>query len=138
MYPLDFEEFLWANGVGELAIDAIRDGFFGRKALPEAIHAKILDLFRKYLLVGGFPKCVDIFVREMNIAKVREAQEEIRALYRDAAAGYSKEGRRKLRTLAIYDQIPSFLGKKKKRVVAEAIEGRKGARMASAKASIGR
>ena len=47
MYPLDFEEFLWANGVGELAIDAIRDGFFGRKALPEAIHAKILDLFRK-------------------------------------------------------------------------------------------
>ncbi|MCI5850867.1 MAG: AAA family ATPase [Sutterellaceae bacterium] len=130
MYPLDFEEFLWANGVGAFAIGAIRDGFFRRKALPEAIHAKTLDLFRKYLLVGGLPKSVDIFVSEMNIARVREAQEEIRALYREDAAGYSKEGRRKLKTRRLYDMIPSFLGKRKKRVVAQAIEGKKGARMA--------
>ena len=58
MYPMDFEEFLYANGVGEMAIDAMRESFNNSQALSDTMHDKILDLFKKYLLVGGMPKAV--------------------------------------------------------------------------------
>lgn len=129
MYPLDFEEFLWANGVGEMAVEAMRKSFLERKSLPETLHKKVLDLFKKYLLVGGLPDCVNIFINEMNIAKVRKAQEDIRELYRDDASKYEKESQRTLKIQRIYDLVPSNLENKKKRVVVKDIEGKRGKRM---------
>ncbi|MCQ2189663.1 MAG: AAA family ATPase [Paludibacteraceae bacterium] len=69
MFPLDFEEFLWANGVGELAIDSMRDSFSKRECLNEGMHKRIMDLLRKYLLVGGLPDAVNSFVADKNIIK---------------------------------------------------------------------
>ena len=62
MYPMDFEEFLIANGVGTTAIDAMRECFNGLEALSEPMHNKMLDLFKKYLIVGGLPKAVETFI----------------------------------------------------------------------------
>ena len=74
MYPLDFEEFLIANGIGQLVLDTIRKKFAARESMPEAIHNKLLDLFKKYLLVGGLPDAVNEFLATKNITTIRTIQ----------------------------------------------------------------
>ena len=124
MYPLDLEEFLLANGLNETAIAALRTKFQARQALDEAMHNKMMDLFRKYLLVGGLPDAVNAFLETRNIQRVREVQREIHDYY---AAGASKyDAGRKLKIRRIYDLIPSNMENKKKRVVAQQIENKRG------------
>lgn len=130
MYPLDFEEFLIANNVGTTAITALRQNMVEQKAVSGNIHNRIMDLFRKYLLVGGLPECVDSFINENNIYYVRQIQNEIHELYMADAAKYEKDNGEKLKIRRIYQMIPSNLENKKKRVVAKSIEGKKGKRMA--------
>ncbi|MBO7497474.1 MAG: ATP-binding protein [Salinivirgaceae bacterium] len=129
MYPLDFEEFLWANGVGEDAIATIESKIDLRESLSESLHTKMMDLFKKYLLVGGMPDAVNSFVSKKNIVEVREIQQEIHHLYRLDAARYEQENQRKLKIQRIFEMIPSNLENKKKRVMAAKIEGKKDARM---------
>ncbi|MBO7145640.1 MAG: ATP-binding protein [Salinivirgaceae bacterium] len=129
MYPLDFEEFLWANGVGEDAIATIESKIDQRESLSESLHTKMMDLFKKYLLVGGMPDAVNSFVSKKNIVEVREIQREIHHLYRLDAARYEQENQRKLKIQRIFEMIPSNLENKKKRVMAAKIEGKKDARM---------
>ena len=81
MYPLDFEEFLYANGVGEVAVGEMRECFENSQALPDAMHSKIMDLFKKYLLVGGLPRAVEIFVESRNVERFRSVQKETHNLY---------------------------------------------------------
>ena len=126
MYPLDFEEFLIANGVGAMAIDAIQDAFKARKSLDESLHNKVMDLFRKYLLVVGLPDAVNTFLATKNIVKVRAVQNDIHDLYGADATKYDTENRLKIRR--IYDMLPSNMENKKKRVVVKDIEGKKGKR----------
>lgn len=126
MYPLDFEEFLIANGVGAMAIGAIQDAFKARKSLDESLHNKVMDLFRKYLLVGGLPDAVNTFLATKNIVKVRAVQNDIHDLYGADATKYDTENRLKIRR--IYDMLPSNMENKKKRVVVKDIEGKKGKR----------
>lgn len=128
MYPLDFEEFLWANGVGQLVIDELRRCFDERIAPNESIHRKILDLFKRYLLVGGLPDAVNTYIAEHNIVKVRNIHSEIMELYGLDAAKYEKESSRKLKIVRIYDMIPSNLENKKKRIKIKDIEGKSGKR----------
>ena len=91
MYPLDFEEFLLANGFNSFAITALRNKFKLRESLDENTHNKILDLFKKYLLVGGLPDAVNMFVAEKNISKVRTIQNEIHNYYGLDASKYDTE-----------------------------------------------
>lgn len=130
VYPLDFEEFLWANGVGETMINHLRVCFRERLSPQEAIHNKAMALFRKYLLTGGMPGAVQSFVDNTNIAKVRNIQRQIHQLYGIDASRYEETGRR-LMIRRIYDMIPSNLENKKKRVVVKDIEGVTGKRVAN-------
>ena len=109
MYPLDFEEFLWANGVGEEAIATMEAKFQNRESLPEALHERVMDLFRKYLLIGGLPDAVNSFVARKNIVEVREIHQEIYHLYQVDAARYEQESQRKLKIQRIFEMIPSNL-----------------------------
>ena len=124
MYPLDLEEFLLANGLNETAIAALRTKFQARQALDEAMHNKMMDLFRKYLLVGGLPDAVNAFLETRNIQRVREVQREIHDYYAADASKY--DAGRKLKIRRIYDLIPSNMENKKKRVVAQQIENKRG------------
>ncbi len=126
MFPLDFEEFLYANGVSKLVIDTMYKCFKEKRALEETMHDKLLDLFKKYLLVGGLPDAVNEYINTKNIQRIREIQNEIREYYAIDAAKYSDE--RRLKIMAIYDLIPSNMENKKKRVVYKDIEGKKGKR----------
>ncbi len=124
MFPLDFEEFLYANGMNEFAVSALRKKFEARESLDEAMHEKMMEFFKRYLLVGGLPAAVNAFLDTKNIQAVREIQREIHDYYAADASKYDAE--RKLKIRRIYDQIPSNLENKKKRVVAQRIEGIRG------------
>lgn len=124
MFPLDFEEFLYANGLNELAISSLRRKFEQREALDEAAHNKMMDLFRKYLLVGGLPEAVNAYLETKNIQRVREIQSEIHRYYAADASKYDSE--RKLKIRRVYDLIPSNMENKKKRVIAQSIEEKRG------------
>lgn len=125
MYPMDFEEFLYANGVGEFAIDSMKESFHKQEALSEAMHNKLMDLFKKYLLVGGLPKAVEIFVASRNVVEFRSIQKEVHDLYGVDATKYEEEHDKKLKIRRIFDMIPSNLENKKKRVVIKNIEDKK-------------
>ena len=124
MYPLDFEEFLYANGMNELVITSMRNKFERKEALDETVHVKMMDLFRKYLLVGGLPDAVNVYLEAKNIRRVREIQNEIHDYYAADASKYDAE--RKLKIRRVYDLISSNMENKKKRVVAQSIEEKKG------------
>jgi len=124
MFPLDFEEFLYANGMNDLVISSMRKKFERLEALDEPMHNKMMDLFRKYLLVGGLPDAVNSYLAEKNIQSVREIQNEIHDYYAADASKYDEE--KKLKIRRIYDLIPSNMENKKKRVVAQRIENKRG------------
>lgn len=123
MYPLDFEEFLWAMGCGKETIRAIQAKFEDRESLNDSMHNYMLQQFKIYLLVGGMPDAVNKFVENRNIAQVRAIQRDIHTLYRIDASQYDKE--KKLVIRKIYDLIPSNMENKKKRVVIKKIEEQK-------------
>lgn len=129
MYPLDFEEFLYANGFNEVAIDSIHAKFIKKETLESTIHNKLLDLFKKYLLTGGLPDAINSFINDRNIFNIRKIQSDIYDYYGDGASKYDKD--HKLKIKRIYDLIPSNLEDKKKRVVVKNIENIKGKRFSN-------
>ncbi len=126
MYPLDFEEWLYANGFNEFSIAALQKKFASCDSLDEATHLKMMDLFKKYLLVGGLPDAVNTYLAQKNIAAVRSVQSQVHAFYAADASKYDEE--RKLKIRRVYDLIPSTLENKKKRIVAQSIENKRGKR----------
>ena len=130
MFQLDFEEFLIANGFGTEAIAMMRRNYENRLSLSEEQHNHVLDLFRRYLLVGGLPDAVNTYLESHNIVKVREVQEGVRSLYADDASKYEREHGKRLLIRRIYEMIPSQMENKKKRIVAQDIRGKEGDRFA--------
>lgn len=126
MFPLDFEEFLIANGLNEFAINVLREKYKKLEPLEESLHNRILDLFHRYLLVGGLPDVVNTYLATHNIKLVRDLQNEIHEYYGIDAAKYDNE--HKLKVTRIYNLIPSALENKKKRLIVQNIENKKGAR----------
>ncbi|MBP3625737.1 MAG: DUF4143 domain-containing protein, partial [Peptococcaceae bacterium] len=121
--PLDFEEFLYANSMNTFTLQALHNKFECMESLDASMHDKMMDLFRKYLLVGGMPDAVNAYIADKNIVTVREIQAELHDYYAADASKYDAE--RKLKIRRIYDMIPSNLENKKKRVVAQNIENKK-------------
>ncbi len=126
MFPLDFEEFLFANGFNAFAIQSLYKKFLNLESLDEPVHTRLMDLFKKYLLVGGLPDAVNSYLADKNIVNVRTIQNEIHEYYAMDASKYDEENRLKIRR--IYDMIPSTLENKKKRIVVQRIEDKKGKR----------
>ncbi len=120
MYPMDFEEFLIANSVGELVINHLKNSFIEGISLDEALHNKILYLFKTYLYVGGMPDAVNAFIKTKNVVKIREIQKDIVNFYYEDAAKYDKKN--KLVIKRIYEMIPSNIENKVKRIQYKKIE----------------
>ena len=128
MYPLDFEEFLWANGMGKEALTQLHRKWQQGESLDVSMHERMMKMFRRYLLVGGMPDVVNEYLQSNNIVKVREVQRAIHLLYKDDASKYVQESGRELQIRRIYDMIPSQMENKKKRIVAKEISGKDGDR----------
>lgn len=126
MYPLDFEEFLIANDFGKDGIDSLRQHFQNLTNVPDGIHSRVMNLFKRYLLVGGLPEAVNKFLDTRDLIQVRYVQNTIFELYKIDAAKYDTE--HSLKIGRIYSLIPSNMENKKKRVVYSSIENTKGKR----------
>jgi len=114
MYPLDFEEFLWANGISESIIDEIKKHFNEETPVPDGIHTPMNDLFRKYAVVGGMPEVVNTFLETNNIGDVYEVQRNIVEEYKDDMIKYSAD-EDKARIRECFESIPRQLAKDNKK-----------------------
>lgn len=115
MFPMDFEEFCWANGVQEETIELLKKAYVSRQPISEVIHETFKRLFFTYLVVGGMPQAVNIFVKTHDISKVVAYQKDILASYRLDIVKYSTHNSNKIHR--IFDSIPSQLGEKNRRFV---------------------
>ena len=77
MYPLDFEEFLWANGVNDKIIDSVKSCFESEIIVPEGIHTVMMELLYRYVIVGGLPEVVNTFLETKNIELTYKAQRNL-------------------------------------------------------------
>lgn len=119
MYPLDFEEFLWAIGDTTL-IPTLKKLFDNQKPVGQLIHRKAMDLFRQYMLVGGMPQAVEKFVETKDFNQVDKQKRIILDLYKDDIAKHS--GGYSLKVRSIFNQIPSQLQKHEKKLKLSSIE----------------
>lgn len=120
MYPMDFEEFIWAMGEIQLA-EYIRNCFKSSMPLEQGLHSKCMLLFRQYMIVGGMPKSVSAFLEnDRDFAKSDIEKRDILELYRSDIMKINSPYRSGV--LAIFDQIPAFLSKSERRVMMNRIE----------------
>ena len=115
MYPLTFEEFLYANGVGEEIIDYLKKAYEEKTPISDSIHQTMIKLFQYYMIVGGMPDAVQRFVDSHDIGQVIEIQKSILELYRQDISKYAINDKTKIKE--IFDSIPEELNDKNKRFV---------------------
>lgn len=119
MFPLDFEEFLWALN-DETTMPLIRQCFSKKQPLGQALHRKIMNDFRQYVLVGGMPQAVLAYGKEKNFAAADEAKRRILHLYREDVSKFASGYEEKV--YAVFDGIPGQLSKKEKKYTLAAID----------------
>lgn len=116
MYPMDFEEFMIANNVSKTTLEMLKAKFETCQPVDEFIHQKLLSLFFIYLIVGGMPDAVKIYIATKDIREVDKVQRDIVALYKEDFSQYESE-EKKLKLISIYDIIPAELNKQNKKFV---------------------
>lgn len=112
MYPMDFEEFLWATG-NDMLMDFIRKMFSEQKPMGQMFHRQAMDAFRQYMIVGGLPQAVKAYVETKDFDAVDAAKRDILTIYRNDIFNYAEDQADKV--VSIFDQIPSQLSKHEKK-----------------------
>lgn len=115
MFPLDFEEFAIANGVSNNILKYLKDSFNSLTKLDEIIHKQMLKLFNLYIVVGGMPEAVKVYIESNNLQKVSEVHDLIDKMYRLDISKYDNKS--SLLVKEIYDLIPSELNSPNKRFI---------------------
>ena len=114
MYPLDFEEFLWANGIGDNVIDSVKSCFEDERPVPDGIHKALMDLLYRYVIVGGLPAVVNCFLETRNIELIYRAQRSIISEYEDDMVKYADDTD-KPHIRECFESIPKQLAKENKK-----------------------
>ncbi len=112
MYPMDFEEFLWATG-NDMLMDLVRKMFEQRKPMGQMFHRQVMDLFRLYMIVGGMPQAVVKYLESKDFGEVDAIKRDVLDIYRNDIFNYAGEQADKV--VNIFDQIPSQLSKHEKK-----------------------
>lgn len=119
MFPMDFEEFLWAKGEDLLA-ETIRDAFVKRCPLSPLLDNKAERLFREYMLVGGMPQAVERYLDASDMGGADRVKRQILRLYAQDVEKYG--GRDRERVKRIFDEIPGQLSKHEKKFVLSSVD----------------
>ena len=114
MYPLDFEEFLWANEINEEVINSVKSCFEKETAVPDGIHKVMMDLLYRYVIVGGLPEVVNCFLETKNIELIYKVQHNLIAEYEEDMVKYAEEAD-KPRIRECFESIPKHLAKENKK-----------------------
>ena len=112
LYPLDFEEFLWALG-NETLMEFIKKCFKEKNPMGDSMHRKAMDYFRKYMIIGGMPQAVLEYINTNDFSKVDQVKRNILELYRADIKRHA--GRYSLKVESIFDSIPSQLQRHEKK-----------------------
>ena len=130
MRTLDFEEFLWAKGLGDREVSYIRDAFESRAALSKSMHGSFTSMFREYLCVGGFPEAVCSYIQTNNVYSALQITRRItRDLQDDFGRRRGKDNKPLFNTNEVarirsaFSLIPAFLGRENKRYIVSKISG---------------
>lgn len=121
MYSLDFEEFLWAKGYNDDAIEYLKDFYISNKEVPKELNDKYLELFREFIIVGGMPEVVQTFIDTNNFQEASKIQGKILADYQDDISKHAK-GQEKVKVRQCYDSIPKQLAKEYKKFQYSVVE----------------
>lgn len=114
MHPLDFEEFLWANGISSTVIDAVRSCFDNETAVPEGIHRAMMQLLYRYVIVGGLPEVVNSFLETKNIEQIYRLQRTLIAEYEEDMVKYADDAD-KPHIRECFESVPKQLAKEYKK-----------------------
>ena len=114
MYPLDFEEFLWANGMNDKVIDSVKSCFEKETAVPEGIHNVMMELLYRYVIVGGLPEVVNKFLETKNIELIYQVQRNLIAEYEEDMIKYADDAD-KVRIRECFESIPKQLARDNKK-----------------------
>ena len=121
LYPLDFEEFLWAEGYNAATISELRACFISTGSVDPFINNKFEELFREYMVVGGMPEVVAKYVKDHDFNEVQNIQEQILENYRFDISKHAK-GAEKQKVRACYEAIPKQLAKELKKFQYSTVE----------------
>lgn len=127
MYPLDFEEFLWANGVNEFSIDYIKSFYDKQEKIEDGLNKQMFEKLKDYIVVGGMPAVVNTFLNEKNYTRVQEVQDEILNSYYDDIIKYA-DNTEKPKIRNCYQSIPRQLAKENKKFQYSEVEKKSSAR----------
>jgi predicted AAA+ superfamily ATPase len=105
MYSLDFEEFLWARGIQPQSIADVKEYYERKEKVPPAIHGRLMELFREYIVTGGMPPVVQEFIDTGNFTAVLKLQRDIISDYASDIAKYA-QGSEKVKACACFYSIP--------------------------------
>jgi len=114
MYPMDFEEFLWANGIEQNVVDLLKHSLEEVTPVPAPIHERMKDLLYQYTVVGGMPEVVQRFIDTKQISQTFVLQRDIINSYRDDMVKYAKQ-KDKSKIREFFDSIPKQLAKENKK-----------------------
>ena len=114
MHPLDFEEFLWANGISDTIIDAVKSYFDNEKAVPDGIHKAMTELLYRYVIVGGLPEVVNCYLETKNIELIYKLQRNLIAEYEEDMVKYAADTD-KPHIRECFESIPKQLAKENKK-----------------------
>lgn len=114
MYPLDFEEFLWANGINESVINSVKSCFEHESAVPDGIHKAMMELLYRYVIVGGLPEVVNTFLETKNIELIYKVQRNLVAEYEEDMVKYADDAD-KAHIRECFESIPKQLAKENKK-----------------------
>lgn len=114
MYPLNFEEFLWANGISEVLIEKLKEHLISKTPVEEALHKKYKQLLLQYVAVGGMPDVVQTFVDTKQMNTVLQIQRDIVRSYEDDMVKYADEKDKPL-IKQCFQSIPKQLAKENKK-----------------------
>ena len=121
MYSLDFEEYLWANGYNNEAINYLKSFFDENREVPKELNDKYENLFREFMIIGGMPEVVQTFIDTKNYNSASIIQTKILADYQDDISKHAK-GAEKIKVRQCYDSIPKQLAKEYKKFQYSVVE----------------
>lgn len=120
MYPLDFEEFLWACNISKDVIEMLKDCYDNIHSVPDFLHQQIMTRYRQYLIVGGMPEVVATYLANEDFNRTITNQKDLLTGYRNDISKYA--GKDKILVKSVFDAIPGQLSKQDKRFILASIE----------------